>query len=128
MDLEAVAGEMAQQAFGQLATGVVAGEDEEDALHRCAMIAPTSMPRISEFFGIVVRMFYNDHLPAHFHADYGGSEAVYAVETLDVLRGRLPRRAHALVVEWATLRRSELRADWDKAREGLALDDIEPLD
>ena len=73
-------------------------------------------------------MFYNDHLPAHFHADYGGSEAVYAVETLDVLRGRLPRRAHALVVEWATLRRSELRADWDKAREGLALDDIEPLD
>ncbi|HLF08604.1 MAG TPA: DUF4160 domain-containing protein [Dehalococcoidia bacterium] len=86
------------------------------------------MPRISEFFGIVIRMFYNDHLPAHFHADYGGSEAVYAVETLDVLRGRLPRRAHALVVEWATLRRSELRADWDKAREGLALDDIEPLD
>jgi hypothetical protein len=56
------------------------------------------MPRISEFFGIAIRMYYNDHWPAHFHAEYGEQEAAYQIETIEVLRGALPRRAHALVV------------------------------
>ncbi len=59
------------------------------------------MPRISEFFGIVIYMYYNDHLPPHFHAEYSGDEAVYSIETLAVLQGQLPRRAHKMVVEWA---------------------------
>ena len=66
------------------------------------------MPRISEFFGILIRMYYNDHLPPHFHAEYGLSEAVYQIDTVEVIRGELPRRAHAMVVEWTTLRRAEL--------------------
>ena len=74
------------------------------------------MPRISEFFGIVIKLFYNDHAPPHFHAEYGGAEAAYLIDTLEVLRGPLPRRAHALVVEWATLHRDELRANWERAR------------
>ena len=86
------------------------------------------MPRISEFFGIVIRMFYNDHLPPHFHAEYGEFEAVYEIETLDILRGQLPRRAHALVVEWTTLHRAELNANWERARQELPLSTIEPLD
>lgn len=86
------------------------------------------MPRISEFFGIVIRMYYNDHLPPHFHAEYGEHEAIYAIETVEILRGELPRRAHALVVEWMTLHRAELKENWDKAREGLPLGQIEPLD
>ena len=45
------------------------------------------MPRISAFFGIVVRMFYNDHSPPHFHAEYGEYEAVYEIETIEVLAG-----------------------------------------
>ena len=57
------------------------------------------MPRISEFFGIVIYMYYNDHWPSHFHATYGEREAVYMIDTLEVLRCNLPRRAHALVVE-----------------------------
>ena len=57
------------------------------------------MPTISQFFGIAIRMYYNDHLPPHFHAEYGSDEAVYEIDTLNVLRGSLPRRAHALVVE-----------------------------
>ena len=86
------------------------------------------MPTISSFFGIVIRMFYNDHTPPHFHAEYGSDEAVYAIETLEVLRGGLPRRAHALVVEWATLHRHELKVNWDRARQQVPLADIEPLD
>lgn len=57
------------------------------------------MPRISEFFGIVIYMYFNDHLPAHFHAEYGEYEAIYTIDTLDILRGHLPRRAHSMVIE-----------------------------
>ena len=86
------------------------------------------MPRVSAFFGIVIRMFYNDHLAPHFHAEYGEYEAVYKIETLEILRGRLPRRAHALVVEWTTLHRAELVENWDRARQSIPLSSIEPLD
>lgn len=86
------------------------------------------MPRVCYFFGILIRMFHNDHLPPHFHAEYGGDEAVYEIDTLAVSRGGLSRRAHALVVEWATLHRAELRANWDRARRGVSLNQIEPLD
>jgi len=86
------------------------------------------MPRISAFFGIVIRMCYNDHSPPHFHAEYGEHEAAYEIETIEVLRGELPRRAHALVVEWTTLHRDELADNWDRARRGLPLESIEPLD
>ena len=86
------------------------------------------MPRVSAFFGIVIRMFYNDHSPPHFHAEYGEYEAVYKMETLEILRGRLPRRAHALVVEWTSLHRAELVENWDRARQSLPLRSIESLD
>ena len=86
------------------------------------------MPRISAFFGIVIRMFYNDHLPPHFHAEYGEYEALYAIETLETIGGELPRRAHALVLEWTTLHRAELLTNWDLAREGSPLRMVEPLE
>jgi hypothetical protein len=50
-------------------------------------------------------MYYNDHGPSHFHALYGENEAVYTIDTLEILRGYLPRQAHSLVLEWATLHR-----------------------
>jgi hypothetical protein len=86
------------------------------------------MPELSRFFGIVVRMFYSDDEPAHFHAIYGEYEALIEVETLSVFRGSLPRRALALVLEWAALHRAELRDDWQRARNGETLKEIEPLD
>jgi len=86
------------------------------------------VPRISEFFGVIVYMYFNDHRPPHFHAEYGDFEAVYAIDTLDTLRGRLPRRAHSMVIEWALAHRAELRDDWDRARQQLPLEEIEPLD
>jgi hypothetical protein len=86
------------------------------------------MPQVSRFFGIVIYMYFNDHAPPHFHAEYGEREAVYTIETLEIMRGELPRRAHSMVVEWATLHRDELRDNWDKARQMQSLDSIEPLD
>jgi hypothetical protein len=86
------------------------------------------MPQISSFFGIAIYMYFSDHAPPHFHAEYGEDEAVYTIETLELLRGSLPRRAHSLVVEWATLHREELRTNWVRARSGERLATITPLD
>jgi hypothetical protein len=86
------------------------------------------MPCISQFFGVAIYMYYNDHLPPHFHAEYGENEALYEIETMEVIRGALPRRAHNMVVEWALLHRAELRENWNLARLGQALEQIEALD
>jgi hypothetical protein len=58
------------------------------------------MPTISEFFGIVIRMYYDDHNPPHFHAYYEAFQAIILIETLAIVEGALPRRARALVLEW----------------------------
>jgi hypothetical protein len=73
------------------------------------------VPEVSRVFGIAIRCYYNDYEPAHFHAVYGEHEALIEIDSLAVLRGELPRRALALVLEWATLHRAELRANWENA-------------
>lgn len=55
------------------------------------------MPRISAFFSIVIEMFWREHGPPHFHATYAEHEAVIDLESLDIIRGHLPKRAFALV-------------------------------
>ena len=86
------------------------------------------MPTLSRFFGITIRMYFDDHAPPHFHAYYGGSEAQINIETLEVLEGRLPKRAMALVLEWAALHREELRIDWKRAGAHEPLLPIDPLE
>ena len=63
------------------------------------------MPTISQFFGIVIQMFWREHAPPHFHALYAEHEALIDIQTLDTIGGKLPRRAMALVLEWAALHR-----------------------
>jgi len=86
------------------------------------------MPRISAFFGIVIAMYHNDHAPPHFHAIYAEHEATFGIDTLVALEGTLPRRATALVLEWASLHRAALQEDWDLARRGRPLKRIAPLE
>src|SRR5207248_6989482 len=76
------------------------------------------VPRLSEFFGIIIAMYYSDHTPPHFHARYAEHEASIRIDTLEILEGLLPRRAFSLVLEWAALHRAELIDDWERAREG----------
>lgn len=73
------------------------------------------MPEISRFYGIVIRIFYDDHNPPHFHAEYGEHEVLVHIGTLAVLSGRLPARALGMVTEWAAMRQAELRAAWERA-------------
>ena len=85
------------------------------------------MPTISSFYGILIRMFYNDHDPPHFHALYGEFQATIAIDELRVLEGELPRRALDLVLDWAELHQDELRENWRLARAKNAPKRITPL-
>jgi hypothetical protein len=85
------------------------------------------MPVISRFLGIAIAMLYRDHNPPHFHAVYGEHEMTVAIED-GTVTGRLPRRAQALVLEWLSLHRDELRANWERARAGEPLLPIPPLE
>lgn len=85
------------------------------------------MPTISEFYGIVIRMYFMDHAPPHFHAVYGDVEAVIDIRTLELIEGFLPRRALAFVVEWASQHRDELMEDWNLCAAHKSPHPIEPL-
>jgi hypothetical protein len=85
------------------------------------------MPRISHFYGIAIYMYWADHQPPHFHAHYGPDQAEIRIDPVGLLRGRLPPRILAMVVEWAVLHRDELLADWTLAQSNAGLNEIEGL-
>jgi hypothetical protein len=85
------------------------------------------VPRISFFYGIAITMYFYDHEPPHFHAQYAEHHAVIAIDGGEVLVGGLPARAHRLVTEWAELHRDELEADWACAQDGGTPEPIDPL-
>jgi hypothetical protein len=72
-------------------------------------------------------MYFEDHNPPHFHAEYQGIKAEYDIRTLDVINGKLPNRAHAMILEWASLHKSELLQNWNRAIVPETLEKIEPL-
>jgi hypothetical protein len=86
------------------------------------------MPRVSDFYGIAIYMYYRDHVPPHFHAIYGEYDAEIEIATAQVMEGELPRRARSLVTEWGAIHRDELRHNWELARAGQPLNPIDPLD
>lgn len=85
------------------------------------------MPKISVFYGIVIQMFWREHPPPHFHALYGEHEALIDIRDLRVARGYLPRRAMALVLEWAAEHREELMEDWNLCSQLQTPRQIDPL-
>ena len=85
------------------------------------------MPVISLFYGIIVEMFYNEHIPPHFHARHGEDRAVIDIASGDVLEGELSRRDLRLVEAWLELNRESLMANWQLARDGREMFKIAPL-
>jgi hypothetical protein len=71
------------------------------------------MPEIARFYGIVIKLFFGDHPPPHFHAVYGEYVGLFSINTLEMLEGDLPSRARKLVVEWAQNNQGELKKMWD---------------
>lgn len=85
------------------------------------------MPLLSSFYGISIKMFFEDHAPPHFHAEYAGFKAVIDIKKLSLLEGKLPRRAQELVLDWAELHKKELIQDWKLCQDKEAPKKIEPL-
>lgn len=73
------------------------------------------MPVLSQFYGIIIKMYFqeSEHHPPHFHATYGGYEAEFAIETGDILAGRIPLRPTRLIRKWLAEHRPELQEIWD---------------
>lgn len=85
-------------------------------------------PEISRFFGIIIRMFFDEHNPPHIHAEYQGQKAVFDLNG-NVARGNLgSRTATKLVREWIDLHVTELQADWELAQAGMEIKRIAPLE
>ena len=85
------------------------------------------MPQISYFLGVIIRMFYRDHNPPHFHAIYADFEGIIDIEKNELIGGELPPRVLGIVIEWTALHQSELMGNWERARQQEPLLDIEPL-
>jgi hypothetical protein len=86
------------------------------------------MPTIAYFLGISIRMFYNDHEPAHFHVAYQGHRARVRISDGQVIDGRLPPSVVRVLKEWTALRREELMRNWAGARQNAQLERIAGLD
>jgi hypothetical protein len=86
------------------------------------------MPTISQFLGISVRMYYDDHPPPHFHVYYGDNAAKIDIFALEIQEGYLPRRVLQLVQEWAAQYQNELMDNWILAESHQELNKIPPLE
>ncbi len=71
------------------------------------------MPEIARFYGIVIKLFFGDHPPPHFHAVYGEYVGLFNIDTFEMIEGDLPNRARKLVFEWASSNKNELKKMWD---------------
>ena len=85
------------------------------------------MPLVSEFFGIRIYLYWDDHAPPHFHAEYGDSRILVDIESGAVMKGAFPFPQLKLVLAWCELRRAELMADWESAATHGSISRIDPL-
>jgi len=85
------------------------------------------MPEISLFMGIRITMYYSDHNPPHFHAEYAGHKALIDIQGGYVIRGGLPSRQLKFVLAWCELHRDELMQNWELACDAKELNRIQPL-
>jgi Domain of unknown function (DUF4160) len=85
------------------------------------------MPEISRFLGIVIYMYFNEHNPPHFHAQYNDYKATISIQSFGIIEGKLPSRVLSLVVEWAQEHQEELINDWNSIKETGKYEKIKPL-
>ena len=85
------------------------------------------MPEISLFYGIRVTMYYNDHMPPHFHAEYNGHKALVDINNIQVIKGSLPNKQLRLILAWCTIHQDELMQNWELSKDMKPLNRINPL-
>lgn len=86
------------------------------------------MPIISLFYGIKITMYFDEHRPPHFHAEYNGSKAEILIQDAKVIQGALPHKQLKLVLAWAEMHQEELMENWNEIEKGtMKLKKIKPL-
>ena len=85
------------------------------------------MPELSRFLGIVIYMYFNEHNPPHFHAEYNEFKAAISIKTLCIIEGKLPSKVLSLVVEWAQEHQNELLENWNSIQGTGEYHKIKPL-
>ena len=85
------------------------------------------MPEICRFLGIVIYMYFKEHNPPHFHAEYNEFKATFDMKSLGVLEGDLPPRVMSLVVEWAGQHKKDLVDNWETLKQTGKFHKIQPL-
>jgi len=87
------------------------------------------MPEISRFYGLIIKMIFNDnekHHKPHVHVYYGENEASVALDG-EVLEGKLPLKQYRMLVGWMCIHEDELYEAWNKAVRNMPFDKIMPL-
>ena len=84
------------------------------------------MPVLSRFYGIVIRMYFqqSEHNPPHVHAIYGENVAAIDIKTGEILEGDLPPKALSMVREWVNINKDDLLEMW-KTQEFRAISPLE---
>lgn len=85
------------------------------------------MPTISMFRGIKIFMNYRDHLPPHFHAEYGEHKCLVSIEEIEIISGDMPNKQLKMIYGWVALHQDELREVWYLAQQQKELFTIEPI-
>jgi len=88
------------------------------------------MPIISQFYGIIIRIYFNDteqHYLQHIHVQYNEYDAVYSINNTTLLEGKLPLKQHKLVVAWMEIHKEELIALWKISQDDGEIFKIDPL-
>lgn len=86
------------------------------------------MPELCRFYGIRITIYFDDHLPSHFHAEYGEYEAVFSIEDGTLLNGKLPSTAKKLVNKWYKLQKENIEKAWDCIQNDKVFEKIPPLE
>jgi hypothetical protein len=84
------------------------------------------MPEISRFYGIIIKMFYNEHNPPHIHVEYQDFKAIITINE-GTVEGKMPKTALKLVFEWMEIHKNELLSNWEKIEAKKTIDTINPL-
>ena len=85
------------------------------------------MPIVSLFYGIKITLYFDDHSPPHFHAEYAGNTAFIDIQRTTVIKSALPKRQLKLVLAWAELHKDELMQNWELVKANKEPMEIEPL-
>lgn len=85
------------------------------------------MPTVCMFRGIKIYINWNDHMPPHFHANYGNDEVIVSIEDIEIIEGIMPNKQQKMLLGWAALHQDELLENWKLAELKQELFAIEPL-